>query len=123
MVLFADVVLQFYLLEHLGGNEGDAIAWLEVALDNPHESLDHNGLSILAGMCGEDITHESEDSLADVPTQFEPFADLLAHSGVIFPVVVEIGVHEELECLEDLHIEVLAMLDQLEVLYTDVDIW
>ncbi len=36
---------------------------------------------------------------------------------------VKIDVHVELHNFEDLHVEVLRMLDQLEVLDSDVDVW
>jgi hypothetical protein len=37
-------------------------------------------------------------------------------------VVVEIGIHEEFHYLEDLHVKVLAVLHELEVFDSDVDV-
>lgn len=47
---------------------------------------------------------------------------MLARSGVILLVEVKVSVHKELNRLENLNIKVLFMLDQLVVLYADVDL-
>ena len=71
----------------------------------------------------EDIAHEVVDDLAGLLAEFYPLFDPFTRRGVVLLMVVEIRVHEQFHNLEDLNIEVLGMLNQLEELYPDVDIW
>jgi hypothetical protein len=88
-----------------------------------HECLYDNRLSIFLGVLVEDIAHEVIDGFAGLSAELNFFSDLFACSGVVFFMEVKIDVHVELHNFEDLHVKVLRMLDQLEVLDSDVDVW
>jgi hypothetical protein len=68
------------------------------------------------------LAHECEDGLAGFFAELDLALDFAARSGVVLAVVVEVSVHEELDHLEDLHVEVLAVLHQLEILHAHVDV-
>lgn len=122
VLLLARVILQLYLLEHLVGKQRDAVASLELALQHPHKSFHYYRLSVLLGILGKDVTNDRVDRLTGLATQLDLLFNFSADEGIVLPVVVEIGIHEQLDNLEHVHVEVLIVLDQFEILYPHVDV-
>lgn len=122
VLLLARVILQLYLLEHLVGKQRDAVASLELALQHPHKSFHYYRLSVLLGILGKDVTNDRVDRLTGLATQLDLLFNFSADEGIVLPVVVEIGIHEQLDNLEHVHVEVIIMLDQFEILYPHVDV-
>lgn len=122
VLLLARVILQLYLLEHLVGKQRDAVASLELALQHPHKSFHYYRLSVLLGILGKDVTNDRVDRLTGLATQLDLLFNFSADEGIVLPVVVEIGIHEQLHNLEHVHVEVLIVLDQFEILYPHVDV-
>jgi len=122
VLLLARVILQFYLLEHFVGKQGDAVASLEFTLLHPHKGLHHYRLSVLLGIFGKDVTNDREDRLTGLATQLDLLSNFSADDGIVLSVVVEIGIHEQLDNLEHLHVEVLIVFDQFEILDPHVDV-
>lgn len=122
VILLAGVVLKLYLLEHEIGQEGDAVACLEISLADLREGLDDNGLGIFLGVFREDLIHEAVDGFAGLLAEFDFLADFPAGGGIVLPVVVQIRIQVELCNFVHLNIEVFSVPDQFEVLHADVDV-
>lgn len=63
-----------------------------------------------------------EERFADLFAEFYSFFDLFSGCSVVLLVEVEISVHVELDCFEDLNIVVSSVFDHLIVLNSDVDV-
>lgn len=51
------------------------------------------------------------------------FLDHLSRAGIVLFMVVKISVHEQLHCLDHIHIIILLVLDQSIQLYPNIDVW
>lgn len=115
-------VLNLYLLQHVLGQQRNAVACLEVLLLDVDKSLDDNRLCPFLGVLAIQLVDDGVQTWADFFAKLNPLLDLFAWSGVVLLMVVEIGVHEKLNYFEQVHIVVVTMLDEFVVLDPDVDV-
>ena len=86
---------QLYFLEHIFIEEGDSITCFELFLIDVNKSFDNNRINTLLMIFFVQLIDSIEQTFIDLFAEFYSFFDLLAGSGVILLVEVEICVHEE----------------------------
>jgi hypothetical protein len=121
--LFSTEIFKLYFLRHLLWQQRHPISSFELPLLHKGKGLNDNGLRVLFGMLLIEFINQFKERLADLLAEFYSLLDLLAGRGVVLLVKVEVSVHVELDCFEDLDVIVTAMLDHFIVLYADVDVW